>query len=108
MRRLLLKPLLWFSVLLAVGTVESLRGALRVVALLRFKGTLAVTILIAAWRSSDLLAAQLPFDAVRPLGYGIASWAGALATALIVIRGLRSRLRRRLWTRLAARLRLAR
>jgi len=108
MRRQLLKPLVWFFVLLAVGTVESLRGALRIVALLRFKGLAALAILVAAWRSNDILAAQLSFDAVRPLGYGIAVWAALLATVFVVCRGLRSRVRRRLWTRLAARLRIAR
>ncbi|MFH1680231.1 MAG: hypothetical protein ABIH26_06235 [Candidatus Eisenbacteria bacterium] len=108
MRRQLLRPVLWLSVLLAVGIVESLRGLLRIVARLGFKSVATLAVLAVLWRSSDLLAAQLPFDAVRPLGHGIAHWVAAAATGAVVLRGLRSRLRRRLWSRLAGRMRLAR
>lgn len=102
MRRQLLRPVLWLSVLLAVGIVEFLRGAFRTLGGFGFKIAVAFVALAVLWRSS-VLAAQLPFDAVRPLGHGIAAWVAAAAVGAVVVYGLRSRTRRRIWNRLARR-----
>lgn len=105
--RQLVTPVLWIAVVLVAGTVEFFRGCLRLVAM-RPKGVFAVVTLAVLWRSSGLLAEQFPLDRVRPLGYGIGVW-GALGLGILVAEcGLRSRLRRRLWARLARRWRLGR
>ncbi len=100
--RQLVTPVLWCAVVLVAGTIEFLRGCLRLVAI-RPKGVFAVVTLAVLWRSSGLLAEQFPLDRVRPLGYGIGVW-GALAVGIAVAEcGLRSRLQRRLWRKLARR-----
>ena len=103
--RQLVTPVLWSAVVLVAGTVEFFRGCLRLAAM-RPKGVFAVVTLAVLWRSSGLLAEQFPVDRVRPLGYGIGTW-GTLAVGILVAEfGLRSRLRRRLWRKLARRWRL--
>lgn len=98
-------PVLWSAVVLVAGTIEFLRGCLRLVAI-RPKGVLAVVTLAVLWRSSGLLAEQFPLDQVRPLGYGIGFWGTLGLGTLVAERGLRSRLQRRLWRKLARRWRL--
>lgn len=107
MRRQLLQPVLWLIVVLIVGSVEFLRVVPRIVAVLKFKGVLALATIVVLWRSDGLPLGQLLGSAVGPQGHMIAATGAVVTVTAVLCSGIRSAARRRLWRQLRAWLRFA-